>query len=92
MAGWNEWNPLDRPTQRRAVSKFMASLNGYLSPPPKGDYVWVVKGDKVNSVPVKLGEQRNNQIEIVEGITGNDLVVLTRQRFLSENSTVTIQK
>lgn len=47
----------------------MASLNGYLSPPPKGDYVWVVKGDKVNSVPVKLGEQRNNQIEIVEGIT-----------------------
>ena len=58
----------------------------------KGDYVWVVKGDKVNSVPVKLGEQRNNQIEIVEGITENDLVVLTRQRFLSENSTVTIQK
>ena len=31
-------------------------------------------------------------IEIVEGITENDLVVLTRQRFLSENSTVTIQK
>ena len=29
---------------------------------------------------------------IVEGITENDLVVLTRQRFLSENSTVTIQK
>ena len=42
--------------------------------------------------PVKLGEQRNNQIEIVEGSTENDLVVLTRQRFLSENSTVTIQK
>ena len=27
-----------------------------------------------------------------EGITENDLVILTRQRFLSENSTVTIQK
>ena len=52
----------------------------------------MVKGDKVNSVPVKLGKQRNNQIEIVEGITENDLVILTRQRFLSENSTVTIQK
>ena len=55
----------------------MASLNGIRHRPQKGDYVWVVKGDKVNSVPVKLGEQRNNQIEIVEGITENDLVVLT---------------
>ena len=37
-------------------------------------------------------DSSDNQIEIVEGITENDLVVLTRQRFLSENSTVTIQK
>ncbi len=43
MAGRNEWNPLDRPTQRRAVSKSMASLNGYLSSPPKKEimYGWL---------------------------------------------------
>ena len=82
---------IDLPKEERSQNLWLP-LTAICHRPQKGDYVWVVKGDKVNSVPVKLGEQRNNQIEIVEGITGNDLVVLTRQRFLSENSTVTIQK
>ena len=82
---------IDLPKEERSQNLWLP-LTAICHRPQKGDYVWVVKGDKVNSVPVKLGEQRNNQIEIVEGITGNDLVVLTRQRYLSENSTVTIQK
>lgn len=82
---------IDLPKEERSQNLWLP-LTAICHRPQKGDYVWVVKGDKVNSVPVKLGEQRNNQIEIVEGITENDLVVLTRQRFLSENSTVTIQK
>ncbi|HJH36789.1 MAG TPA: efflux RND transporter periplasmic adaptor subunit [Parabacteroides distasonis] len=82
---------IDLPKEKRSQNLWLP-LTAICHRPQKGDYVWVVKGDKVNSVPVKLGEQRNNQIEIVEGITENDLVVLTRQRFLSENSTVTIQK
>ena len=82
---------IDLPKEERSQNLWLP-LTAICHRPQKGDYVWVVKGDKVNSVPVKLGEQRNNQIEIVEGITENDLVVLSRQRFLSENSTVTIQK
>ena len=82
---------IDLPKEERSQNLWLP-LTAICHRPQKGDYVWVVKGDKVNSVPVKLGEQRNNQIEIVEGITENDLVVLTRQRFLSENSAVTIQK
>ncbi|MDD2952098.1 MAG: efflux RND transporter periplasmic adaptor subunit [Parabacteroides sp.] len=79
------------PEEERSENLWLP-LTAICHRPQKGDYVWVAKGDKVNSVPVELGEQRNNQIEIVEGITETDLVVLTRQRFLSENSTVTIQK
>ena len=84
--------PSDLYVSKSTSQNLWLPLTAICHRPQKGDYVWVVKGDKVNSVPVKLGEQRNNQIEIVEGITENDLVVLTRQRFLSENSTVTIQK
>lgn len=82
---------IDLPNEERSQHLWLP-LTAICHRPQKGDYVWVVKGDKVNTVPVRLGAQKNNRIEITEGITENDLVVLTRQRFLSENSTVTIQK
>jgi len=49
---------IDLPKEERST-KSMASLNGYLVTAPKKEIiVWVVKGDKVNSVPVKLGEYK----------------------------------
>ena len=74
---------IDLPKEERSQNLWLPLTAICHRPQKEIMYGWL-KGDKVNSVPVKLGEQRNNQIEIVEGITENDLVVLTRQRFLSK--------
>ena len=48
---------IDLPKEERSQNLWLP-LPAICHRPQKGDYVWVVKGDKVNSVPVKLGEQR----------------------------------
>lgn len=59
--------------------------------PSKGDFVWIVKDNKACLTPIKIGKLAGNQIEILQGIDEDDLVISTRQSFLSENKVVTIQ-
>lgn len=72
--------------------KLSLPLHAVCHRPSKGDYVWIVREGKAQLTPVKLGKLSGNGMEILEGINEDDLVVSTRQSFLSENKAVTIQQ
>lgn len=58
-----------------------------------GTFVWRVnKNNRVNKVPVKTGKiRKNNQIEILSGITPNDRIAVTQLFSLTENDSITVQ-
>lgn len=58
-----------------------------------GTFVWRVnQQNRIDKVPVRTGKmQRNNQIEVLSGITANDRIAVTRIFTLAENDSITIQ-
>lgn len=57
--------------------------------PQKGTYVWVLRGNKTESVSVKLGDlHRDNLVEIVSGLQENDKVVTSNTNLLFEGREV----
>lgn len=46
---------------------------------------------KIKFAPVKLGKIRQDKVEILEGLVGNESIVLTTPRYLAEGETVIIE-
>jgi multidrug efflux pump subunit AcrA (membrane-fusion protein) len=46
---------------------------------------------KVKFAPVKLGKIRQDKVEILEGLVGNETIVLTTPRYLADGETVIIE-
>lgn len=53
-------------------------------------YVFVVEGDKVIRVPVKIGLVSKSNTEILSGVSGEDLVVVKGQSYLSDGTAIRV--
>lgn len=53
-------------------------------------YVFVVDGDKVVRMPVEIGLVSKSNTEILSGLTGEDLVVVKGQSFLSDGTAIRV--
>lgn len=56
----------------------------------KENYVYVVDQDKAKQVKVKLGDSDGEKIEVLEGLSGTEAVVVKGQNTLSDGATVTV--
>jgi RND family efflux transporter MFP subunit len=54
--------------------------------------VYKVTGDQANAVPVKLGAQSNDEVEVLEGVKAGDVVVLSGGYGLPEKSKVQVKQ
>lgn len=60
----------------------------------EGSFVWrVTDQNLVVKTPVKTGKLiKNNQIEILSGLSAGERIAVTRLTYLSENQEITIQE
>jgi membrane fusion protein, multidrug efflux system len=57
----------------------------------QGPFVYVVKSDDTTELrPVKLGQRQGDQVVVTEGISANELVVLTGQMLVRAGSKVRV--
>jgi len=57
---------------------------------PAGEIVYLVKNNKAQQVVVKTGMRQNGLIEIIEGLSPNDIVVVDGAGFLTDQAPVKI--
>lgn len=57
---------------------------------PAGDVVYVVNGDVVRERLVRRGERRDDQIEILEGLNGDEVIAVDGAGFLTDGATVAV--
>lgn len=54
------------------------------------DYVYIVQEQKAKLVPVKRGESDGERVEILEGLSGGEEVVVKGQNTLADGSSVVV--
>ncbi|MGZ3723028.1 MAG: hypothetical protein ACXVA9_08870, partial [Bdellovibrionales bacterium] len=54
-------------------------------------FLRLVKDGKATKVPVKLGERRQGQVEILKGLAAGDVVVNRASRFVSDGAAVQVE-
>ena len=57
---------------------------------PAGEVVYVIEADKAHARPVRLGERSNGQIEITDGLAGDELVATDGAAFLVDGTAVQV--
>jgi RND family efflux transporter MFP subunit len=55
-------------------------------------YVFLVKDDRANEAPVRIGEGMGEQVEIVEGVKAGDKVVVNPSKKLKSGSKIAVEK
>ncbi len=54
-------------------------------------YVYVVKDGKAHQVPVRLGTRVDNRVEVLEGLTGEEQLIVSGKDLVSEGASVQVQ-
>ncbi|HVG02840.1 MAG TPA: efflux RND transporter periplasmic adaptor subunit [Nitrospira sp.] len=54
-------------------------------------YVYVVKDGKAHQVPVELGTRVDNRVEVLKGLTGEELLIVSGKDLVSEGTAVQVQ-
>ena len=57
----------------------------------ESQYVYVVKDGKAHQVPVELGTRVDNRVEVLKGLTGEELLIVSGKDLVSEGTAVQIQ-
>ena len=57
---------------------------------PAGDVVYVVNGEVVRERLVRRGERRDDQIVILEGLDGDEVIAVDGAGFLTDGATVAV--
>ncbi|MBT8445284.1 MAG: efflux RND transporter periplasmic adaptor subunit [Gammaproteobacteria bacterium] len=57
---------------------------------PAGDVVYVVTGEVVRERLIRRGERRDDQIEILEGLDGDEVIAVDGAGFLTDGATVAV--
>jgi membrane fusion protein (multidrug efflux system) len=58
---------------------------------PGGKVVYVVAGDKVEARPVRTGIRQKGMVEIVEGLSGDEVVVVDGAGFLTDGARINVR-
>jgi membrane fusion protein (multidrug efflux system) len=59
---------------------------------PAGEVVYVVRNNVANQAIVKTGLRQNGLIEILEGLSANDSIVVDGAGFLTDKADVSVQQ
>ena len=57
---------------------------------PAGDVVYLVKDNKAHQLVVKTGQRQNGQVEITQGVSANDTIVMDGAGFLTDQAPIKI--
>ena len=57
----------------------------------ESQYVYVVKDGKAHQVPVELGTRVDNRVEVLKGLTGEELLIVSGKDLVSEGTAVQVQ-
>lgn len=57
----------------------------------ESQYVYVVKDGKAHQVPVELGARVDNRVEVLKGLTGKELLIVSGKDLVSEGTAVQVQ-
>ncbi len=57
---------------------------------PAGDVVYVLEGDRVSERPVQRGERRGRMVEVLDGISAGEQVVVDGAGFLTDGTVVEV--
>ena len=57
----------------------------------ESQYVYVVKDGKAHQVPVELGARVDNRVEVLKGLTGEELLIVSGKDLVSEGTAVQVQ-
>lgn len=59
---------------------------------PAGSVVYVVEAEKVRAQPVQLGHQNSGRVEILDGLSGDEVLALDGAGFLTDGARVRVQE
>ena len=57
----------------------------------ESQYVYIVKDGKAHQVPVELGARVDNRVEVLKGLTGEELLIVSGKDLVSEGTAVQVQ-
>jgi multidrug efflux pump subunit AcrA (membrane-fusion protein) len=76
----------------KAAAKALLVQRQAIYPDENGEpHVYKVTGDQAESVPVKLGAQSNDNVEVIEGVQAGEVIVLNGGYGLPEKSKVRVK-
>lgn len=87
LGGMSGTLTVELPSAEQPAAAWLLPQSAICHDERDGDHVWVARQGKAHLVPVSVGQFTGSQVE-VSGITGRDTVILSRQTFLSEGTSV----
>ena len=65
---------------------------GALSPSGQSQFVFLIEDGKVTQTPVRLGDRRGALVEVIDGLSAGDMVIISGLQRVRDGVSVTLQK